>query len=131
MRTAAWALLLVFVFAIPWEYSLDLVHPLGNVARIAGLIVLLAAVPAALQAGRKRTPGAFWWLTLTLYLWLCCTCFWTIDAAATLARMRAYFQEMMIVWLVWEFADTPADLRTGARDSRMLSLRPPQQGFPS
>ena len=29
----------------------------------------------------------------------------------TLGTIRAFFQEMMIVWLVWEFADTPADLR--------------------
>jgi O-antigen ligase len=111
MRRIAWVLLLLFAFAIPWEYSLDLGEPLGNAARIAGLLVLLAAVPAVLQAGRIRTPGAFWWLTLTLFLWFCCSCFWTIDAAATLGKIRAYFQEMMIVWLVWEFADTPADLR--------------------
>ena len=80
-------------------------------ARIAGLLVLLAAIPAVLQAGRMRTPGAFWWFTLALYLWFCCSYFWTIDPAATLEKMRGYFQEMMIVWLVWEFADTPADLR--------------------
>ncbi len=80
-------------------------------ARIAGLLVLLAAVPAILQAGRMRTPNAFCWITLALYLWFCCTCFWTVDSAVTLEKLRAYFQEMMIVWLVWEFADTPADLR--------------------
>jgi O-antigen ligase len=111
MRRAAWILLLFFAFAIPWEYSLDLGEPLGNVARIAGLLVLLAAVPAVLQAGRMRTPGAFWRLTLAFYLWFCCTYFWTVDPSATLEKIRAYFQEMMIVWLVWEFADTPADLR--------------------
>jgi O-antigen ligase len=111
MRRTAWILLLVLAFAIPWEYSLDLGEPLGNVARIAGLLVLLAAVPAILQAGRIRTPNAFCWITLALYLWFCCTCFWTIDSVVTLEKLRAYFQEMMIVWLVWEFADTPADLR--------------------
>jgi O-antigen ligase len=111
MRRVAWFLLLLFAFAIPWEYSLDLGEPLGNVARIVGLLVLLAAVPAVLQAGCMRTPGAFWWLTLAFYLWFCCTYFWTIDPSATLEKMRAYFQEMMIVWLVWEFAGTPADLR--------------------
>jgi O-antigen ligase len=58
-----------------------------------------------------RTPGAFWWLTLALYLWFCCSYFWTIDPLATLEKIRGYFQEMMIVWLVWEFAGTPADLR--------------------
>ena len=111
MRRVAWVLLLLFAFAIPWEYSLDLGVPLGNAARIAGLLVLLAAIPAVLEAGRMRTPGAFWWLTLALFLWFCCSYFWTIDPLATLERMRGYFQEMMIVWLVWEFADTPADLR--------------------
>ncbi len=66
MRRIAWVLLLLFAFAIPWEYSLDLGEPLGNVARIAGLLVLLAAVPAVFQAGRMRNPGAFCWLTLRL-----------------------------------------------------------------
>ena len=111
MRRVAWVLLLLFAFAIPWEHSLDLGEPLGNAARLAGLLVLLAAIPAVLQEGRMRTPGAFWWLTLALFLWFCSSCFWTIDTAASLARVRAYFQEMMIVWLVWELVDTPADLR--------------------
>src|SRR5580658_2970609 len=104
MRRTTWILLLVLAFAIPWEYSLDLGEPLGNVARIAGLLVLLATVPALLQAGRMRTPRAFWWLTLALYLWFCGSYFWTVDPVATLEKIRAYFQEVMIVWLVWEFA---------------------------
>ena len=112
MRRTAWILLLLFAFAIPWEYSLDLGGLFGNAARIAGLLVLLAAIPAILQAGRMRTPGAFWWLTLALFLWFCCSYFWTIDPVASLEKIRGYFQEMMIVWLVWEFADTPADLRS-------------------
>jgi O-antigen ligase len=111
MRKTAWILLLLFVFTIPWEYSLDLGGLLGNAARIAGVLVLLAAVPAVLQAGSMRTPGVFWWVTLALFLWLCCSCFWTIDSAATLERIRGYFQEMMIVWLIWEFTGAPEDLR--------------------
>jgi O-antigen ligase len=112
MRRVSWFLLLVFAFAIPWEYSLDLGGLLGNAARIAGLLVLLAAVPAVLQAGRMRTPGAFWGITLSFFLWFCISYFWTIDPAATLEKIRGYFQEMMIVWLMWELADTPADLRS-------------------
>ena len=111
MRRIAWLLLLLFAFTIPWEYSLDLGEPLGNVARIAGLLVLLAAVPAVLQSGRLRTPGALWGFTLALYLWFCCSCLWTIDTTVTLEKIRGYFQELMIVWLLWEFLDTPAELR--------------------
>jgi hypothetical protein len=112
MRKIAWGLLLLFAFAIPWEYSLNLGEPLGNIARIIGLVLLLAAVPAVLQAGRARTPGPMQWLILALYLWFCCTYFWTIEPLATLDKMRGYFQEMMVVWLVWEFAESPRDLRS-------------------
>jgi len=111
MRRTTRILLLALAFSIPWEYSLDLGEPLGNVARIAGLLVLLSAVPAILQTGRMRTFNGFCWITLALYLWFCCTCFWTIDSVVTAEKLRAYFQEMIIVWLVWEFADTPGDLR--------------------
>jgi O-antigen ligase len=112
MRKAAWGLLLLFVFAIPWEYSLDLGEPLGNVARIVGLLLLLVAIPAVLQAGRLRTLGPLQWMVLALYLWFCCSYFWTIEPQVTLLKLRAYFQEMMIVWLAWEFAESPADLRS-------------------
>src|SRR5208337_1169003 len=112
MRKAAWGLLLLFVFAIPWEYSLDTGEPLGNVARIVGLVLLLVAIPAVLQAGRLRTPGALQWVVMAFYLWFCCSCFWTIDQAVMLVRLRSYFQEMMIVWLVWEFAESPKHLRS-------------------
>ncbi|MGA3161287.1 MAG: O-antigen ligase family protein [Terracidiphilus sp.] len=111
MRRIAWFLLLLFAFAIPWEYSLDLGEPLGNIARVMGLLLLLVAIPAILQAGRIRTPGVMQWLVLALYLWFCCTYFWTIEPLATQARMRGYFQEMMIIWLVWEFAESAGDLR--------------------
>lgn len=111
MRKIAQVFLLVFSFAIPWEYSLDLGEPMGNVARIAGLLLLLSAILAVLQAGRMRTPGAIQWVVLALYLWFCCSFFWTIDTLVTLEKIRAFFQEMMVVWLVWEFADSPADLR--------------------
>jgi len=111
MRRIAWGLLLLFAFTIPWEYSLELGEPLGNIARFVGLIVLLAAIPAILQAGHLRTPGPMQWLVLAFYLWFCCSYFWTIAPQATILEMRAYFQEMMIVWLVWEFAESPNDLR--------------------
>lgn len=111
MRRIAHALLLLFVFAIPWEYSLDLGEPLGNIARIAGLLLLLAAVPAVLAVKEVRTPGAMQWAVLAFYLWFCLSYFWTIEPKITLDRIRALFQELMIVWLVWEFAETPRDLR--------------------
>ena len=111
MRRTAWALLLLFVFAIPWEYSLDLGAPFGNIARIVGLLVLFIAVPAVLRDGTLRRPGPLVWMTLALYLWFCCSFFWTLTPIETLVKLRGYPQEMMLVWLVWELAESPDDLR--------------------
>jgi O-antigen ligase len=112
MRRFVWSLLLLFVFTIPWEYSLDLESPFGNIARITGLILLVIAVPAVLSSGRMRRPGFVQWLTLALYLWFCLTFLWTTVPEVTLMKLRGYLQEMMIVGLVWEFTDSPHDLRS-------------------
>lgn len=112
MRRIAWVSLVLFVFAIPWEYSLVLPAPFGNIARIAGLATLGAAIPAVLLRGRLRTPALLHWMVLALYLWWCCTGFWTIDPVSTETKIRGYFQEMMIVWLIWEFVESAADLHT-------------------
>jgi O-antigen ligase len=112
MRRLAWGLLLLLAFTIPWEYSLNLGEPLGHVARIAGILVLLAAIPAVLQQRRARTPGPIQWLVLAFFLWMCTSYFWSIAPDATLEKMRGFFQELIIVWLVWEFAESPEDVRS-------------------
>jgi len=89
MRRISWWLLVVFAFAIPWEYSLDLGEPVGNIARVVGLALILLAVPAVLQAGRLRTPGPMQLVVLAFYLWFCCSYFWTIAPLATVDRMRS------------------------------------------
>jgi O-antigen ligase len=111
MRRITWVLLLLFAFTIPWEFSLDLGEPLGNISRIVGLLLLLVAIPAILQAGGLRAPGPVQWLALAFFLWICCSYFWTIDQPATLESIRSFFQKIMTVWLVWEFAEDSTDLR--------------------
>jgi O-antigen ligase len=111
MRRITWLLLLLFAFAIPWEYSLELGEPFGNIARFIGILLLFAALPALLQSGRLRLPGPMQWLALAFFLWFCCTFFWTIEPSATAINLRGLFQEFIIVWLVWEFAASAADLR--------------------
>ena len=111
MRKVAQTLLLLFVFAIPWEYSLDLGAPLGNIARLVGAILFFIAVLTVLLEARWRSPGPLLWTTLALYLWFCCTYFWSVVPDTTLTKLRGYFQEMMIAWLAWEFVDTSDDMR--------------------
>jgi O-antigen ligase len=103
-------LLLLFVFAMPWEYSLDLGAPWGNAARIAGLAALFAAVPAVLGRGSIRAPGPLPIVVLLYFLWQALTCIWSFDPVLSFANLRGYAQELMIVYLIWEFAETPEDL---------------------
>ena len=111
MRRVTWILLLVLAFAIPWEYSLDLGDGWGNVARIFCLMTCAAAFVAVLQAGKLRTPGPLLGSVLALYLWICCSFFWSIVPLITATKMRGFLQEMVIAWLVWEFAESASDLR--------------------
>ena len=111
MRAAAWGLLVLLAFAVPWEYALDFGEPVGNIARVAGLLLLLAIIPAVLEAGRIRRPGWLQWLALALFLWFCSSALWTVDQDATLDRLRGAFQVMMPVWLLWELVEKPEQLR--------------------
>jgi O-antigen ligase len=43
---------------------------------------------------------------------MCSSYFWSIAPDMTLEKMRGFFQELMIVWLVWEFAESPDDVRS-------------------
>ena len=111
MQKYAIALLMLFTFAVPWEYSLDLGEPFGNVARVLGIALLLAMVPGVLISRGLRRPGALQWLVLALYLYFACSYYWTLEPEMTIGKIRAYFQVFMIVWIVWEVANTPAHLR--------------------
>lgn len=111
MRRLAYWLLLAYVFTIPWEYSLDLGEPWGNAARICGLALLAVAVPAILH--REQLLPITWMhiLTLALFAWFCLSAIWSIELTITLTKVRAFFQEMMVLFLAWELARAPRDLR--------------------
>ncbi|MBS1803049.1 MAG: O-antigen ligase family protein [Acidobacteria bacterium] len=110
MRKIAWVLLVLFVFSIPWEYSLDFRAPFGNIARLLGLATAFMGIAAGLQTGSFKRPCSIHWAILAFYLWFCCTFFWTVAADGTLAKLRGYAQEMMLVWLVWELVEDATGL---------------------
>ena len=104
-------MLLLYAFAVPWEYSLDLGEPFGNVARIVGILLLMASIPWLQMRGEMRRPGPVQWLVLAFYLYFVCSYLWTVDQLATLEKWRSYFQVMLAVWVVWEIAETAGHLR--------------------
>ena len=111
MRRAAVIFLVLYAFAVPWEYALDLGEPLGNIARILNVLTLLVCVPCVVEAGRIRRPGALVCLVFALYMFFVCSFFWTVDVITTFGKIRSYIQVMMSVWLIWELVETPEQLR--------------------
>jgi hypothetical protein len=85
MRRIAWVLLLLFAFAVPWEYSLDLGEPLGKWPASLDLLFCSLPFPAVFKpaACALRVHIAVF-LRWRSYLWFCCSYFWTIDPGATL-----------------------------------------------
>jgi len=102
MRRVARILLVLFAFAIPWEYSLDFGAPYGNIARLLGLGTAMIAAAAVIRERSFKKPCLVHAAVLALYLWFCCSFFWTVAQHETLKHLRGYAQEMMLVWLVWE-----------------------------
>lgn len=111
MRHFVFVLLTLFAFAVPWEYSLELGEPWGNIARVLGVLLLVTVATLLLLHKELRRPGVLQWLVLALYIYFASSYFWTVDAGATLEKIRAYFQVMMTVWLVWELGDSAEQLR--------------------
>ena len=109
------ALLVLYAFAVPWQYALDLGEPLGNVARIVGVLLLLIAIPALFARRAWHPPGLLPSLIFLLFLYLSTSYLWSIDPLTTLDKIRAYFQVMMVVWIAWEFLETPAQGRNFLR----------------
>jgi O-antigen ligase len=102
---------MLYCFAVPWEYSLELGEPFGNVARAVGALLLLTVVPLVLMGRDLRRPGLLQCLVLGLYVYFAGSYFWTVDPVATLEKMRAYFQVMVVVWVAWELVRTPREMR--------------------
>ncbi len=111
LNRIVFGLLVLYAFAVPWEYSLDLGEPFGNVARVLGILLLGAGLLLVLERGGIRRLGAMQWLVTGFFLYFACSAMWTVDIEATLGKMRAYFQVMMVVWLAWELIETELELR--------------------
>jgi len=116
----------MFVFAIPWEYSLDFGQPIGNIARLAGLAVAAVTLLAVAQKGRIQRFSPQHWAILGFFLWTCASAVWSLDPITSLTRLPGYAQELMVFALAWELVDSAEDwlalLRSWLAGSWVLAL---------
>jgi O-antigen ligase len=105
MRRMAFVLLWLFVFAIPWENSVAF-PGLGTASRLIGMLAAGFVLLAVLYTGRIRRPNTFVILALLFVLWSGASLFWSISPESSGKRLQTYLLLLVMVWLVWEVADT-------------------------
>jgi len=101
VQRAAWLLLWLFVFSIPWEKSL-IVPGVGTAARLLGGLALAAGVGVAIQRKSVRGPNLVLALAAACVLWAAATYFWSLAPVATVARAWTFAQLLAMAWLVWD-----------------------------
>ncbi|HOL73304.1 MAG TPA: O-antigen ligase family protein [Bryobacteraceae bacterium] len=103
LESAAWLLLCLFVFSIPWEKSVW-VPGIGTISRFLGMVALAAGLLAAIRRKWTRAPNLAFVLAGAFVAWSCATYFWSLAPEATAARGWTFVQLLAMVWLVWDQA---------------------------
>lgn len=108
-RKLAFFFVWLVVFVIPWENGV-VIHGFGTITRVVGIPAAAIALLAILESGRLRTLAAQHFLMLGFFMWASLTYFWSFDRHATMASISTFVQLFVMVWLVWEFAQTQREL---------------------
>lgn len=99
----AFALLWLFVFAIPMENAFVLAG-VGTFSRLMGMLALPFCLAAILERGRLRSLSPIHGLMAVFVFWVCLTYLWTAEPTRTLRTMGTCAQLLVMVWLLWELA---------------------------
>jgi hypothetical protein len=109
MRKAAFLLLWFYVFTIPWEHGTDFGAAIGSISRVAGAMAMIVGLIAVATSGSIRRIMIFHATVATFLLLVVASYFWTIDAEGSGVAIRAFPQQIWVVFLVWEFGSEVAD----------------------
>ncbi len=111
LRTLTRALLLGYVFTVPWQYSMDFGEPWGNITRLIGLAALFTAVTVVMVEGGLRRWRPLQWLILSFIFYWIVSAVWSVDAVTTIEKARSLMQTAMMALLLWEFESGQDDFR--------------------
>lgn len=105
MTRVAFAMLWVFVFAIPWELFVSF-PGFGTIGRLLGVAAFGTGIMAVVLRWRVRPLRGFHIVMLCYVAWVGLTLYWTVDPEGTAKQFRTHLQLALFAWLVWELADT-------------------------
>ena len=105
LRQLAFGFLWLFIFSMPWETAVivreDL--PLSHmIAGAAGITALLACIATR----RIRRLSSLQYVAAAFVGWAALSYGWSLAPELTVGRVESYIQLLLMMWLIWEFADT-------------------------
>ena len=109
-RRAAWALVCLLVFSMPWEKSIML-PGLGTFTRLVGMLAFAGGVAAAVERRSLRRPNLAMAFAALFAAWSGATWLWSLDRAATLTRATTLAELFAMLWLIWDACRGPARQR--------------------
>lgn len=112
-RKVAFACVLLVALVIPIE-NVAVLPVVGSLGRLAGLLMVVSAVPAFFARGRleiRRPPLSVVVLALFV-LWSFAGLLWTIEVESTVRYVSTFVQLLVFVVIIWQV--TPGDTGRGA-----------------
>lgn len=113
LERAAWVLLCVFVFSIPWEKTL-FVPGFGTASKLAGVAAFFLGMVSTIASQSLRRVNLVLAFAGALVGWILLTNLWTLDPPLTMVRSVTYLQLLAMLWLVWQLC------RGEARQRRLM-----------
>lgn len=107
LELISWLFLCLFVFTMPWEKGVW-VPGIGTIARTLGMVAFVAGTASVLYRRKLRSPNLMLVTSALFVLWSGLSYLWSIDPAATIAKVSTLAQLLAMVWLVWELCRGPA-----------------------
>jgi O-antigen ligase len=104
-RKAAFLFVWLLVFVIPWENGV-IIHGFGTISRVVGILAFGMALLAILETGTLRTLAVQHVIMFLFFFWVSLTYFWSFDPSATAVSIYTFVQIGVMVWLMWEFAQS-------------------------
>ena len=93
------ALLLVFVFTIPWQTTIE------SLSRRVGYIAFVSGVLTCLAERRIAKPPAFVLAACAFVAWQLTTYFWSTNPESTLGVVYDMLPMLVVVWLVTQLGN--------------------------
>lgn len=108
MANIAYASLLLFIFAIPWEQVI-VIPGLGTATRVFGLLAVPLGLLAIVGTGRHRFPWPLALLAAFVAL-AALSLLWTHDVEGGFSVLQTYVQLLVMTWLALQLIDSEPKL---------------------